>query len=155
MLWTVRLCQMSACFKVAVMQSRRFLLALQSPEYVYAMCMSYVERAVRIGRVLLPERKLLVLWKVLVQLARLSKSQRATPFAVCWSHAQPRQSIEGRGCLFFRICSRRKWHQVTQALDFSEDVLVINRARLLRDTYFTLALNAMKHRDYPPLGEGF
>lgn len=44
--------------------------------------------------------------------------------------------------------------QVTQALDFCEDVLVINRARLLRDTYFTLALNAMKHRDYPPLGEG-
>jgi len=31
----------------------------------------------------------------------------------------------------------------------SKDVLVINRARLLRDTYFTLALNAMKHRDYP------
>ena len=44
--------------------------------------------------------------------------------------------------------------QVTQALAVCEDVLVINRARLLRDTYFTLALNAMKHRDYPPLGEG-
>ena len=35
--------------------------------------------------------------------------------------------------------------------DHSEDVLVINRARLLRDTYFTVALNAMKHRNYPTL----
>lgn len=32
-----------------------------------------------------------------------------------------------------------------------EDVLVINRARLLRDTYFTDTLNAMKHKTYLPL----
>ena len=32
-----------------------------------------------------------------------------------------------------------------------QDVLVINRARLLRDMHFTDALNAMKAFSYPPL----
>lgn len=38
-------------------------------------------------------------------------------------------------------------------LQCGEDVLVINRARLLSDSYFTTALNAMKHPNYPPLGQ--
>lgn len=38
-------------------------------------------------------------------------------------------------------------------LQYGQDVLVINRARLLSDTYFTTALNAMKHPNYPTLGQ--
>ena len=99
-----------------------------------------------------PERKLLVLWKVpRCQVGQAFEIPACDPFRCMLEPCTTQTKHRRTGLSFFPDLFKT---QVTQALDFCEDVLVINRARLLRDTYFTLALNAMKHRDYPPLGEG-
>lgn len=73
--------------------------------------------------------------------SRLSEPERAAVVALRECRAPGGTGESGRVLAFPRRVdpkSRRR-----------EDVLVVNRARLVRDAYFTQALSAMKHPSYP------